>query len=261
MNLNKILVLNYHLVSRESMTGPVPLNSRFTISEQAFVGHMSLVKRLGIPVVSLDQVASAVYEHEFAIALSFDDGNSSDYDIVLPLLRQLSFPAAFFPVGNNIGSAGKVNWKQLADMSADHIIGSHGMAHTALPALSCRQKMHELLDSKLLLAEKLCIPVKFFALPYGMYDKEILQLAGEAGYSSILSTFPHPNSEPHKHAVIHRYNVKSNTSLEILNKILISGGRIPFRQICFTKLAGYGKRVLGQKLTLKLGSLIYQYTK
>lgn len=261
MNHRKIIILNYHLILRESAKNSRPNHSRFTVSEQEFLNQMNLLKELEIPVVPLSQIASTSYTHEFAVALSFDDGNNSDFTIVYPILKHLNFSAAFFPVTSAIGTPGKLSWEKLKELSAEFIIGSHGLTHTALTQLPSGQIELELLDSKMKLENKLGVAVKYFAVPFGEYNKEVIRLAKAAGYSSILSTHSRPNVPQSKHFILHRMNIKSNTLPNRFEDILLQKGIVSKNQLLYSLVAESGKRILGHKLSHNLGSFLNTITK
>ncbi len=223
----KIIVLNYHLISDSAIKNSNKLNSPFTVKLSAFSRQMNLIKKLNVPVISLDQLTKCNSNGKFAVVITFDDGNLSDFKIAFPLLKDLNFTASFFPVVNKIGTDGKISWNQLAEISDENFsVGSHGLSHCLMTTLTGDQQQYELRLSKALIEERINKTVTHFSLPYGMYNKSILKLAEKAGYKTVLTTnfkinYPHENP-----LVIHRWNIKQNTPFDKFEKFLITRGYI-----------------------------------
>ena len=73
----------------------------------------------------LDWVAQAPQ-----VALSFDDGNRSDVDVVLPALLERDLAATFFPVADRIGDAWSTSVSGLEELLAAGMdVGTHGRTH------------------------------------------------------------------------------------------------------------------------------------
>ena len=258
MKVKKIIVLNYHLISREPVPSTFSALKRFSLNEREFISQMELIRQLKIPVVPIELILSDTYCHDLAVAFTFDDGNISDYEIVFPILQSFQFTAAFFPVTDMISSQGKITWPRLSELAANNFtIGSHGISHTALTKLSPEQKKHEIRNSKLLLEKKLNCRIKYFSAPFGLYDKETIRMALEAGYSSILTTRKRPNKDPGKHSIIDRWNVSENISAESLNDIFSREGNLPFGKALFSPITETGKRFLGSRFVNKI--INYQF--
>jgi peptidoglycan/xylan/chitin deacetylase (PgdA/CDA1 family) len=88
------------------------------------------------------QISTWKYFANSAYSLTFDDGYSSAYNHLFPLLKKHKLPATFYVITNpinkeSINPTGKrVNWKQLQEMhNAGHEIGSHSISHADLTTL------------------------------------------------------------------------------------------------------------------------------
>ena len=97
--MHKVLILNYHKISRDSV-----LESKYAIHQKTFEEQLNVIKHLGIPVIGLNQIHNLPIKDDFSIALTFDDGNESDYFVALSLLEHYNFPATFFPIVENVGN-------------------------------------------------------------------------------------------------------------------------------------------------------------
>lgn len=133
--------------------------------------------------------------------LTFDDGDRSWTEAVLPTLTDMSIPAAFFVVTSQVGDprrADALSWSschQLADQRMT--VGSHTVTHRALAYLDERAARSELRDSKRQLEDRLGRHVADFCAPYGKpgisyLPERDVAIAKEEGYRSFATTVRGP---------------------------------------------------------------------
>lgn len=117
--------------------------------------------------------------------LTFDDGYSSDYEIVFPTLQEMGMRAVFFIIANRIGSPGYLTWGQVREMQKHGMeFGSHGLAHVRMSGIDRRQAYDEFVGSRQKIEDQIGEPVAAFAFPYGDYDDDLIKLSVSAGYST-----------------------------------------------------------------------------
>ena len=81
--------------------------------------------------------------------LTFDDGFSSDFEIVLPMLKLMKINAVFFIVTSSIGKKGYLNEEQIVNLSKTGMtVGSHSVNHFDMTSLNKKNRMYELKNSK-----------------------------------------------------------------------------------------------------------------
>jgi peptidoglycan/xylan/chitin deacetylase (PgdA/CDA1 family) len=123
-----------------------------------------------------DAVAGLAAHADLPVHISFDDGNLSDYDQALPVLRDRGLTATFFVL------AGRLSHPKY--LSADHVralreagmgIGNHGWAHADLRRTTDSELAHEVDDSRRLLREVTGETIDSFAIPFGSYDRRVLR--------------------------------------------------------------------------------------
>jgi peptidoglycan/xylan/chitin deacetylase (PgdA/CDA1 family) len=142
------------------------------------------------------------------VALTFDDGFESFERYVLPVLRERHIPATVFVVPRYIGQLpgwrsengfGVANERLLGEEELKTLlhegiadIGSHSVSHSPLDStvLSADEIRLELEGSKQYLEERLGRPITLFALPYGVFDEQVLRFAKEAGYERVFLSIP-----------------------------------------------------------------------
>lgn len=189
--------------------------------------HFQVIADEGLSVTSLDDEADFEAKEGFKVAISFDDGNASDYNIVLPALKQHNFKASFFPLSNYINKPGRLTAEQVREIALQgHSIGSHGMTHEILTKADPAVQMRELQESKRYFEELLHKPVNSFAFPYGHFNDDLVARARTVGYKYLFTTGMRTNILTESSDVIYRWNVTCKTSLEQFRKVISSKGEV-----------------------------------
>jgi peptidoglycan/xylan/chitin deacetylase (PgdA/CDA1 family) len=241
----RIIALNYHRLSDEAHHESV--DQRFNVRAFVFVQQMHLIREMHIPVVSLDDLISGKFAAKFGVTLTFDDGNLSDFDMAHPALKELNFTAAFFPVVNSIGKGGFVTWRQLSEIANDSFtVGSHGLSHSLLTKLPRTEQRHELGCSKAIIEQGIAKGVTHFASPYGWYNNALVLLAKEAGYKALMTTTLKVNVPDRKPFLVHRWNIRRNTSFARFKRMLERNGYISPLTTCAIAFKQYVKAILGR---------------
>lgn len=136
--------------------------------------------------LSLDKVNICQRLPGKSFLLTFDDGFSSDYESVFPLLQQMDCLATFFLTTDNVGANGFVSWAQVRELhDAGMTIGSHSRTHPDMRCLTLSRQREELLSSRLCLEDKLGSAVTTFSFPFGRFDMDLVRLAWDAGYHTV----------------------------------------------------------------------------
>jgi len=190
--LSGMPVLLYHGLTR-SFAPNCPLRERkYWISSGRFREHLALIRRESGQVVRLGEFwnSSDLYKPQnLRVALTFDDGNCSDYEIAFPLLLEAGYPAVFFINTGTVGTRGFLNWQQIAEMQrAGMSFQSHSHDHLYLSRLPIREIERQLKLSNTILADRLGVEVKFLAVPYGDLSPDILQVAMTTGYRAVCTS-------------------------------------------------------------------------
>lgn len=111
------------------------------------------------------------------VAISFDDGNRSDVDVVLPALAERGFVATFFPVVDRLGDPWSLSPSGLEELVAAGMdIGSHGMTHRPWSGLRGPAARAEIVQPRHVLEDLLGRRVDRAAAPLGRYDRHTLAL-------------------------------------------------------------------------------------
>ena len=247
----RVLVINYHKIDTGQPFSS-PIDKLFAVTKDSFEEQMNILRKHGISLVTLNDLVSDTLSNAFSVAITVDDENASDYTVVYPLLKAKSMTATFFWFGNDKENI--VDWEHAKEMiKSGFTIGSHGISHSDLTKMTPKELPYELEGSKKQLEEKIGCTVRYFALPYGLYNSRILAAAEYAGYTAICTTDIKLNSSE-KSFLIHRWNVKRNTSLKEFEEMVCNKNRLKYK-IKKDLIKKTTQRILGKKMTSGLNVL------
>ena len=188
-------ILAYHEISSRfqlGITGTTP--RRFKI-------HLDFLKQAGWEIVPLRGLSDRSPGN--GVCLTFDDGYSSFYHEVLPLLIEGGIPATLFIITDYVGDFNRwditfginrrrhLDWDQIRRIRAAGIeIGSHTCSHRDLTRLPPLELEREVRDSRKVLEDRLGEAVTSLALPFGAVNLEVITRTRQAGYTEICGSVP-----------------------------------------------------------------------
>jgi peptidoglycan/xylan/chitin deacetylase (PgdA/CDA1 family) len=156
------------------------------------------------------------------ICLTFDDGFSSDYDLVLPELKKIDATATFFIVTDLLDTPGYLKTGQVKSLSESGMqIGSHSKSHPNFLELNAGERMEELRDSKVILEKIIGKELTTFSFPFGFCDDACIKAVFDANYS-ICCTSKHGESS-NASFIVPRNSINAKTSIRRIEKILNPG--------------------------------------
>jgi peptidoglycan/xylan/chitin deacetylase (PgdA/CDA1 family) len=123
------------------------------------------------------------------VALTVDDGNSSDYAVLAPELQKRGLTATFFVLAGKLDRPGYLKRSEVRELALGGFeIGSHGMRHIDWARCDDASLVCELGRSKEILESVIGKPVTAAAVPFGSYDRRVLNSLARAGYRKIFSS-------------------------------------------------------------------------
>ncbi len=144
-------------------------------------------RKVWVPVEWFDAIVGALPNR--GVTLAFDDGNASDAEHALEVLRRRGRTARFFVLAERVGSPGYLSESQLGELhEAGMKIGSHGLRHRDWRRLDEGDLREELVGSRRTLEELLDVEVDEAACPFGSYDRRVLGGLREAGYRKVYNS-------------------------------------------------------------------------
>ena len=214
----EIAILAYHKVDDRFEWGLTRTTSR------QFRGQMNMLRRAGFSICSLKEYFENPSPDK--IAVTFDDAFESVYENAYPVLAEFGgsftiFPLTGFTGKNNeweVNLGGRkfrhMSWEQITSMEGAEI-GSHTVTHRALTGLSDQELTRELTLSKMTIEDRTGIEIHHLSLPFGKYDRRVIDAALTAGYKRLFSLRPGFNNG----CVYGRYAVYlSDTLFDVKNK-------------------------------------------
>ena len=120
------------------------------------------------------------------IAITFDDGpHPRKTKEIVDILQKYNVKSTFFVVGMNVK-----NYPESIDLivSGGHEIGNHTFSHSVLKSKSVKEIKREILETERILGEYSVPKVELLRPPCGLYDDNLLRVAGDMDYKIVLWT-------------------------------------------------------------------------
>lgn len=236
------LILMYHAVG----SGAEPADT-YIIPQPRFSRQMAWIKRLGYPVISLEEFLSARLQNQLpppgAIIITFDDGYRDNLEHACTVLKKYSFPCTIFVVSGSIGDASRwdpgsrlygrplLSWQDLRRLQDGQVtIGSHSRSHPDLTVIHRNQLEEELSASRQDLEAGLQKPVGLFAYPNGRKNPVVQQAVEQAGYAAACSSEPGANDAIVPLHSLRRIEVRgTDTMVDFLLALWLRKSRVLWR--------------------------------
>lgn len=203
--MRRVPILMYHAF------GDTERASRYVMPARRFAQQMTWLRRMGYRVIGLEELLR--HRREFrmpqarSVVITIDDAYRDTVSHAYPVLRRHRIPATVFVVSDRVGGAntwsdgnglqgrGLMTWEQIVQLMKDGIeIGAHTGTHPRLPQLTRDEIQHEMVGSKRTLEERLRLPIRTFAYPYGEYDATCEQVAEQTGFWCACGVEPGLNT-------------------------------------------------------------------
>ena len=195
------IILGYHQFTAAGVSS----KNIYSMSADAFESEMKYLKDSGCNVVPLSDVVHFVEGKgslpPHAVAITIDDGYKSPLLYAAPILKKYGYPWTFFCYPDYINSGSHAaSWKDLQELDAEGIdVECHSKSH---PLLSHKKgKSPEEYDAwltaetagaKATLEEHLHKQIKYFAYPYGDYNKQVQDKVIASGFEAIFTVAGNP---------------------------------------------------------------------
>jgi len=123
---------------------------------------------------------------------AFDDGGSSAFDYIAPLLDKLGWVGHFFITGNRIDTPGFVTREQIKALDAHgHVVGSHSWTHPTRMAKCTRAQLNDEWQKSVdKLSTILGKQVDIASVPGGYYSPEVARSASACGVRVLFTSEP-----------------------------------------------------------------------
>lgn len=197
-------------------------------------------------IISLDNFVERKFDKKsINTVITFDDGDKSWVDIVLPILNSYGIKATFFissgrimkerceSIDGNRSEDILINSKynnyltinDLIRIKQDgHIIGGHTINHISLiKERDVSTIKREIVEDKYRLEEILGSKIEYFAYPFGQvnYNNKIKKIFEDCGYKAAVTLLPGFNSELNNIYLLHRDLVRGGMNSLIFLSISV----------------------------------------
>jgi len=173
-----------------------------------------------LPQHLFEAVLDLVGDHSH-VRLTVDDGNRSDFEIVLPALLERGLKATFFVCSGRLDKPTFLSRPEVRELRAQGMsIGSHGIVHVPWRILKPDRLHLELEESRRTLEEVCGSPVDSAACPFGAYDRRVLEGLRRAGYRFVYTS---DGGTAENQWIQARTTVTRSVTLEEIRRLVHSG--------------------------------------
>jgi peptidoglycan/xylan/chitin deacetylase (PgdA/CDA1 family) len=191
-------ILTYHKIGKP----PPGVRIRgLYLSVRLLQRQIKELRAAGFSTVPLTEPHRLLLSGDRTLALTFDDGFRSVFDLAMEPLAATGFRATLFVVADLIGRynewqvAAGDRQESLMDeyqicewLAAGHQLGSHTCTHPWLSRLAPAAAREEITSSKKKLEDRFGVPVMHFCYPYGDWNLPVRDMVLEAGYATACTT-------------------------------------------------------------------------
>lgn len=198
--MSGVVVLCYHAVSE---TWPADTS----VKPSAFRAQLHMLARRGYSGSTLTGALTAPTGRRTAV-VTFDDAHRSIFDLALPILEEIGFPATVFVPTDYAGAERPMGWegyeRWLGTEHEDELrclswrelvalqdvgweVGSHTCSHPHLTRLDDDALAAELSESKRVCEERTGRPCVSLAYPYSDEDDRVVEAVRRAGYGLAVT--------------------------------------------------------------------------
>jgi len=236
----KVPILMYHALTPKRNSKIHPIH----ITTELFEQEMKWLAANDYKTITIDELLKNFHKKNKPgkyCVITFDDGYLSLYKYAMPVLKQYGFKATLYLATAATGATDfsslksldpktmpdddrPLTWQELNEMQKHGwSIQSHSVTHADNAQLANEELMHELVESKKIIEQKLHHPVLHYAFPFGKYNASSLKLVKKAGYKT--STTVHAGlctskNDPYR---LPRLEMNSNDTIESFIKKMETG--------------------------------------
>ena len=237
--------LMYHELERagRELCDSGPGYVRYVLAEEDFREHLSRLRDAGLRGISTGAALAEEFPSD-SVAITFDDGCASDFEIAAPLLREVGAGATFYVVSGFLGRRGYMTASQVRELSdLGFEVGSHSHTHRYLTDLGAGDLRGELSGSKARLEDSTGRAVEHFSCPGGRWSRAVAEAAREAGYKSVATSRPGRNAAGAHPFALSRVAVMRGTGADGFARLCRAEGLL--RRRAQEMALGAAKRLLG----------------
>jgi peptidoglycan/xylan/chitin deacetylase (PgdA/CDA1 family) len=234
--MKPLCVLMYHSISR-----PRGRLGKLGVSPGLLAEHLWLLRSHGYELTGLTEALAltAAEPSRAIVALTFDDGYCDFLDAAVPALEAAGARATLYVPTMFVGGAADwlgsaahsmpplLSWGELRECvdTACVEIGSHSHTHSHLDTLTAEEVHREVVRSKVLLEDRLQVPVRSFCYPHGYHSRAVREAVRSAGYDNACEVGRRLRSARHRWSISRLAVEPAHAPARVLSDV-VSGGPV-----------------------------------
>lgn len=255
-----IPILEYHDLNN-GYKGGRTIHSPYVLDKNIFEEHLKWLYKHNYQTIAIDDLFSSNIPDN-SVILTFDDGHISNFMYALPILKKFHSQATFFLVGEFIGKENYLAIEHIHEMQEQGMkFGSHSMTHPYMLSLNNSTMEYELSESKYLIESIINKNVDHFCVPFGFYNRRLINCINSAGYRSVVTErfgYYHPSMEDFK--FLPRFTIKSNITINNFINIMQRNRLQLLSRYLLANALDITKKALGYKGYSRLKSIFIPST-
>jgi len=186
----QVPILCYHQV-RNWTASDGKMGKDYIVPIAEFKSQMKMLADSGYQTILPDQLfnylAYGTKLPKKPIMLTFDDTKLDQYTVAVPEMKKYGFKAVFFIMTVSLGKPNYMSKAQVKELSdAGHVIGSHTYDHQNVKKYQGDDWVTQIEKPTKTLKEITGKDVKYFAYPFGLWNKEAIPELKKRGFTSAF---------------------------------------------------------------------------
>lgn len=186
----QVPILCYHQI-RNWTASDGKMGKDYIVQVAEFKSQMKMLADSGYTTILPDQLynylAYGTKLPKKPIMLTFDDTKLDQYTAAIPEMKKYGFKGVFFIMTVSLGKPNYMSKAQVKELSdAGHVIGSHTYDHQNVKKYQGDDWINQVEKPTKTLKEITGKDVKYFAYPFGLWNKEAIPELKKRGFSSAF---------------------------------------------------------------------------
>ena len=186
----QVPILCYHQI-RNWIATDGKVGKDYIVPTAEFRSQMKMLADSGYHTILPDQLYNyLVYGAKLPskpIMLTFDDTKLDQWNVAIPELKKYGFKGVFFIMTVSLGRPNYLSKDQVKQMSdAGHVIGSHTYDHQNVKKYQGEDWVKQIEKPTKTLQEITGKDIKYFAYPFGLWNKEAIPELKKRGFTSAF---------------------------------------------------------------------------
>jgi peptidoglycan/xylan/chitin deacetylase (PgdA/CDA1 family) len=216
----------------------------YSLTEKQFEEQLAWLDAHDYQAVTLPEALSNQFQKP--VVISFDDGDISNYNKALPLLKKFGMRAEFYVTTDWIGNKNSMSAAHINELEKIGMrIQSHGHTHSYLDDLTYESIFEEVRQSVDALNAIIDQRIDTIALPGGRANSDLLKIASCQGIKYICRSTPGYNNTKTDHHYINRFAMTADISINDFSQLMKKHGVFPLKLMIKYKFLRMAKNILG----------------